>query len=215
MADEIAGELGELIKKGRELLDELASEDEDGWIDYGAVEPYEDWLYGVGHLLLTAEGPESGHFADFRRILNTQRNPVGVKTSVFRDTFDLVLSVFEEWSCGTLKKFEDIVAATILDSLLDQADGYRKSNRTVESSVLAGAVLEHAVGRISAKNGLRMEVESLSKAAAALADSAVLGQDGDRRLAVLLELRKSGQALEGEDLDGLIDNTRKLVEEFV
>ena len=38
MSDEITSELAELIKKGRELVDDLPSLDDHGWIDHGDVD---------------------------------------------------------------------------------------------------------------------------------------------------------------------------------
>jgi hypothetical protein len=220
MSDEITSELAGLIKKGRELVDDLSSLDDDGWIDLGDVDHYQEWLAAAGHLLLATEGPESKHFLGYRKIVNSQRNPVGVQTSVFRGVFDLMLTVFEDWSCGALRKFEDIVAATILDSLLDQADGYRTADRTLESSVLARAVFEHAVVRIGAKHGLKAESEGLGNLARTLVDSPILSDEGTARLEELLTIRKrvstaDPHGMAGAELEGLIDSTRKLVEEFV
>jgi hypothetical protein len=220
MSDEITARLADLIKTGRELLDDVASQDDAAWIDFGEVTIYESWLVSAGQLLLTTVGPESEQFGRFREIVNSQRNPSGVKTYVVRQAFDLMLSVYEEWTCGSLRMFEDIVAAQILDDLLDQAGDYRYPERRVESSALACAVLEHVMRRIAARNRIEFRGKTLEALADELAGSSVLDEEASRRLKESLAVRTRAsaadrKAIRRDDVEGLIANTRKLVERFV
>jgi hypothetical protein len=219
MPEDITAKLANLVKDGRDLVDELASQDDDSWIDFGDVRIYETWLGTTGQLLLSIGGPQSEHFVKFREIIDSQRNPVGVKTYVVRRVFDLVLAVFEEWSCGSLQKFEDIVAAPILDDLLDQADRYRSSDRKIESLALTCAVVEHTLRRIASKNRIRSAGKSLQALADELVSSTAFDEQARSRLKESLTVcchasSTDWDAIEPDDLVGLIAESRKLVEEF-
>ena len=220
MSDAITSRLAELVKDGRELVDDLVDQQDDDWVDDGDVAIYETWLAASGQLLLNVEGPESASFGNFRQIINAQRNPVGVKTFVIRQVFDLVLSVFEEWSCGSLRRFEDIVAAPILDDLLDQAERYRGNDRKTESSAVACAVFEQVLRRIAARNGVPRSGKQLQALADEVCRVDTVDEQAARRLQRSVAVHGNAAAarwddVADEDIAGLIADTRQLVQDYI
>jgi hypothetical protein len=220
MSDAITSRLAELVKDGRELVDDLVDQQDDTWVDDGDVAIYESWLAASGQLLLNIEGPESASFGKFRQIINSQHNPVGVKTFVVRQVFDLMLGVFEEWSCGVLRRYEDIVAAPILDDLLDLAERYRADDRRAEASALACAVFEQALRRIAARNGISRSDKKLPALADEVArvdaiDDRAAGRL-QRSVAVHENVREARwNDVADEDIAGLIADTRQLVQDHI
>jgi len=71
MTEDATEKLAELVRSGRELLDELTGQDDEAWIDFGDVDLYETWLGSAGQLLLTICGPQSEVFGSFRDIVNS------------------------------------------------------------------------------------------------------------------------------------------------
>jgi hypothetical protein len=216
MTEDAPEKLAELIRNGRELVDELSGQDAGGWVDFGEVDPYERWLGSTGQLLLTLGGPQSEIFGRFRDIVNEQRNPVGVQVGVVRKVFDLVLAVFEEVSCGSLRRFEDIVAAPILDDLLDEAERHREGERKLETMALVSAVLEHTLKRLCAQHHIDRSGKSLQALAEELAESPAFGEQSAQwlRSAVAICSRSSTEqrlALASRELTAAIDDTRRLV----
>jgi len=216
MTEDAPEKLAELIRSGRELVDEIARQEDDDWIDFGEVDAYETWLGSTGQLLLTLGGPQSEIFGRFRDILNEQRNPVGVQVVIFRKVFDLVVAVFEEISCGSLRRFEDIVASPILDDLLDEAERHRENERKLETMALVSAVLEHTLKRLCAQHHIDRSGKSLQSMAEDLANAPAFGEESASwlRSAVAVCSRSTTEqrlALGSGELTGVIDHTRRLV----
>ncbi len=220
MSDAITSKLADLVKNGRELVDDLVDQQDDAWVDDGDVAIFESWLAASGQLLLNVEGPESASFGTFRKIINSQLNPVGVKTFVVRQVFDLVLSVFEEWSCGSLRRFEDIVAAPILDDLLDRAERYSGDHRKAESSALACAVFEQALRRIAARNGVSPSGKQLSTLVDEVSRVDAVDEQAAARLQRSVTVHGNAVAARWDDvadadIAGLITDTRQLVKDYI
>ena len=137
-----------------------------------------------------------------------------------RRVFDLVLSVLESWSTGSLRRYEDMVAAPILDDLLDQAADLRSEERNMEAAAVARAVFEQALRRIAANCNLQVTGRSLEEVAGELiaidqADD-TLGTRLRESLATRDRIATADWSEVGADrLDDLIVDTRDLVSQFI
>jgi len=220
MAEDVSSRLTGLIKKGEELIDDLEGQGDDAWIDDAAVATFQTWVVAAGDLLLVLGGPQSDHFSDFRKIVFSQRNPVGLKTYVVRRTFELLLGVLEEWSKGELKKYEDIVAATVFDDFLDDAETHHDAGHKAESAALAAAVFGHALRAIAGNHGVVTARRSVSEVVAALTEQGVFDAARGAEVQGYARLQSDVVSARASEIDAaaigdLIDGTRKLLQEFM
>ncbi len=216
MADEITARLAALVKRGRELVDGLESDADDGWIDDADVALYESWLASVGNLILAIGGAESAPFVEYRRIVTSQLNPAGLKTYVVRQTFDIVLGVYEQWSQGAVRRLEDIIAATTFDGFVDAAAAHRDAGHDAEAAAIAGSVLDHALRRIASCNGVAVS-GSLVDLTASLTAAGVFETAQGERFGEFAgrqdRAARSGWA--DVETDGLVEATRGLIEGYL
>jgi len=110
LVNEMGTRLATLVREGQELIEELAPQDDDDWVDDSEVVVYQKWLASVGNAFLLTGGADSAYVDQFREIVNSQKNPAGLMVYVVRKVFGLLLSALEESTHGTLKMVEAIVA---------------------------------------------------------------------------------------------------------
>lgn len=220
MRELISSRLAALVKQGEELIDALATQGDDDWVDDSEVTSYETWLASVGNLFHVIGGSDSHYFVRFRDIVTTQKNPAGVKVFVARRVFGVLLSALEEWSQGTLQKVEEIFAAAAFDDLLDDAVRFLEQDRRVESCTLSITVLEHAVKRIGLKHHLRPAEPGFDGMVDALTKSDQTGEAERELLAACVGLRRRLE-LEGwaeadpSDVEAVTRCTRRLIEQYL
>jgi hypothetical protein len=139
---------------------------------------------------------------------------------VVRRVYGLLLSTLEEWSQGTLQRVEDVFTAAAFDDLLDDADRFRRDRRHLESCVLSVTVLEHALRRIAAKQGVMAGQRDFDALVTALEDCASTGDAERELLAECSGLRRRidqrgwADAAAG-DIEAFTSCTRRLIEQFL
>ncbi len=219
MREEIGNRLSSLVKEGGELVDGLKSQDDDAWVDDAEIPIYQSWLTASGNLLLAIGGTEFDYFQRLRDIVTTQKNPAGLQIFVVRRAYELLLSALEDLTEGTVRVFEDIVAATLLDDFLDRAARYHDAGRTMESAALASTVFEHVLRRIGTKRGKRFTDKILEPSIANLVAAGLFNDDEGQQVtayAVIHDRTVAGDAgIESAEVESLIAGTRALIQDFI
>jgi hypothetical protein len=220
MRGEIGTRLAALVREGTELVDDLAGQDDDHWVDDAEVVVHQKWLASVGNALLLTGGADSSYVSQFREVVNSQKNPAGLMVYVVRKVFGLLLSVLEEWSHGTLKMVESIVTPAVFDDMLDEAAGLEGAGRMLESTVLASSVLRLTLKKVAIRHKQRVIDKTPAELLAALTKASVFNQRQHERLTAGLVVGDAGSSkgwdtIETAELEELIETTRKLVSGFL
>jgi uncharacterized protein YutE (UPF0331/DUF86 family) len=132
----------------------------------------------------------------------------------------LLNSAYDEWQYGLLKDIQYIVAAETFDDFLDHAASYHKSNKVIESSVLASSVLEDTIKKIANRNGLQGEGKSLEPLIDELARENVFTAVKAKRVKSYAGVRNHALHAEWDKIDirdvgEMIRGIRELVENYL
>jgi hypothetical protein len=136
---------------------------------------------------------------------------------VIQKLLGLLDSVLEEIQRGLLRKAEYIFIASTFDDFLDHASEYHKANKKIESSVLASAVFEDSVRKLSAKNALKESGVALDALIADLVKMGVLTAVKAKKIKGYSAIRNKALHAQWDDFDirdvgDMIKGTREILE---
>jgi hypothetical protein len=154
-----------LVADGEQLVRRLPSDSHglDYWVPSRSVAEYHAWLSAVANLVDLVTTPQSSYRGQVQKILAHENMATGIPTVVVQQLFGLLQAASADWSAGTLRRIEYIVAASTFDDFLDHAGVYHKGGKKIEASVLASAVLEDAIKKIAARNTITTSGQSLEQ----------------------------------------------------
>jgi uncharacterized protein YutE (UPF0331/DUF86 family) len=136
---------------------------------------------------------------------------------VIQKLLGLLDSVLEEIQRGLLRKAEYIFIASTFDDFLDHASEYHKANKKIGSSVLASAVFEDSVRKLSAKNALKESGVALDALIADLVKMGVLTAVKAKKIKGYSAIRNKALHAQWDDFDirdvgDMIKGTREILE---
>lgn len=158
--------------------------------------------------------------AELDRLMSNEQLTGGIPITVAEKVLGLLHSVQLEAQAGLLMKLEDQVVATAFDDFLDHAAEYHKSGKVKEAAVLASAVLEDTIKRISSKSGVSSASQSLDPLIDELAKAGVFSPVKAKRVKSYAAIRNHALHAEWDKLDikdigAQISGIRELLDEHL
>lgn len=223
MKETISKRFDTLIEEGRRLEETIRGSLLRGpseMLDSRRITEYQSFLASSSNLIKSISRPASPFYEQVDSILQHERLERGVPIVVFRKILGLLISAKKEWDYGLMRQIEYLFVAETLDDFLDHADSCHKGNKKIESAVLASAVLEDTIKRISRKNGMDPRGLQLEQQVNELVKADVFTPVKAKRVQIFLDVRDSVSRAEWDDFDlrdvgQLINETRELILEFL
>ncbi|MBX9901021.1 MAG: hypothetical protein K2Y28_09590 [Burkholderiaceae bacterium] len=180
----------------------------------------QSWLSSAANAIQQVAPDGSFFRLELDRLMANDQLKGGIPISTIEKLLGLLQSVKLEAEGGLLVKLEDQVVATAFDDFLDQASQYHKSGKIKEAAVLASAVLEDTVKRISVKAGLDPKSLSLEPLIDALAKLSVFTPVKAKRVKSYAAIRNHALHAEWAQLDlkdvgAQISGLRELLDEHL
>lgn len=167
MKDLIASQFAALVAEGDVLVRRLPRGESGHGLEYYAdsdrVPEYQAWFSRSANLLRTV-APAGSHYPEqFQALLTHENMKHGIVSVAVQQAHGVLIAAQKDWSDGLLRRIEYLLAAATFDDFLSHAEVYHKGGKKTESAVLASAVLEDAIKKIAAKNGLDPDGQSLEQ----------------------------------------------------
>lgn len=142
----------ELMKKAQEVESTRRKEflDEDIFEEYVDSEKYHEWAISVMNLLLRVFGKQSPHYVFFL----TNHGVFKGWAAEFENCRGIFKSAKEDYEGGYTFKLRSLVAAEILDDVMEQASELFKSGYKDPACVLVGVALENALKDLCTREGI-------------------------------------------------------------
>lgn len=222
MQDQIKNRFESLISQGDKLIQKLPPYEGgyDFWVENRFISEYHSWLSSVSNLLFVVAMEGSYYFDECNRLMTHKDMKDGIPTGIVTKMYGLLSSAYDEWNHGLLRKIEYVIQAATFDDFLDYAAMYHKGNKKIESSVLASAVLEDTLKKISAKNNLSTSSLSLETIIDNLVKANVLTLVKGKRIKSYSGVRNHALHAEWEkfdikDVGELINGLRNLIDDYL
>jgi uncharacterized protein YutE (UPF0331/DUF86 family) len=221
MKEIISKRFQNLIDEGKQLIQKIPPHEYGGGnLAYYAAsrdrDQFQAWISSVSNLIDIVVPSKSNYREELERLLTHRDMSIGVPSLVVQRLYGLLLSAQKEWESGLLKKIIFIIAAETFDDFLDKAAEYHKSNKSIEASILASAVLEDSMKKIAIKNNVPLSGQSLELLIDELVKAEVLTSIKAKRLKAAAGIRNHALHAEWEKFDikdtgALIQTVRDLI----
>jgi hypothetical protein len=217
MKEVIEQRFNELIQQGIPLTNRAGN---DYWIPESSIPLFQTWLSSAVNLIQMVSPKQSYHYIEANRIMKHQHIDQGLPLVVFQRMLGLLTSANEEWKRGILKDIEYIVAAETFDDFLDHAANYHKGNKKIESAIMASAVLEDTIKKISTKNNIDTKGVSLEPLVENLVAVGIFNTVKGKRVKAYAGTRNKALHAEWEEFDirdigEMIKGIRELIEDYL
>jgi hypothetical protein len=120
-----------------------------------SIPKYQAWLSSVTNLLHIIAYQQSPFAKECDHLMSDERFKNGVPSDIVLKMYGLLEAANKELEQGLLQRIEYVFVAATFDDFLDHATFYHKGNKTIESSVLASAVLEDTAKKIASKHSIQ------------------------------------------------------------
>lgn len=223
MKEAISKRFDALIEEGKRLEESIRGSLLRGpseMLDNHRVAEYQAFISSSANLIKSISRPASPYYEQIDSILQHEHLAWGVPIVVFQKVLGLLISAKYDWDYGLIRQIEYLFVAETFDDFLDHADSYRNGNKKIEAAIIASAVLEDTIKRISRKNGVNPRGLLLERLIEELIEANVFTPVKAKRVQSFLDVRNSVLRAEWDDFDirdvgQLINETRELIMEFL
>jgi hypothetical protein len=220
LADDLYARLESLVASGKALISRRQIQREYGpeyWVDTTLVSEAQSWIASSANLISHVALSGSYFVAETDRITKDDELRRGASWTLLLKMQGLLVALREEAAHGLLGKIEYTIVATTFDDFLDHAADFHKGNKVREAGVLASIVLEDALKKIAAKNGLTPAGMTLEPLIDDLTKAGVFTSVKAKRIKGYASVRNSALHAEWEkfdirDVGEVISGTRELLE---
>ena len=212
----------ELIAKGRQIVAQIGYFQGSPcyWYRDEEIADIQAWIASVGNFFRLTASPDTYFYQECNRILEDTDLRRGVPFHTVQKLLGLLQSIKLEIERGLLKKAEYLFIATTFDDFLDHASTYHKGGKKIESAVLASAVFEDTIRKISQKNEFSEKGESLETIIDKLTKKNIFTPVKAKRIKGYSAIRNKALHAQWDDFDirdvgELIKGTRELIETYL
>ena len=212
----------ELITKGLQLVAQIRyfKGSPHYWYRDEEIADIQSWIASVGNYFRLTASPDTYFYQECNRILEDPDLRRGVPFHIVQKLLGLLQSIKTEIERGLLKKAEYLFIATTFDDFLDHASTYHKGGKKIESAVLASAVFEDTIRKISQKNELSEKGKSLETIIDELTEKNIFTPVKAKRIKGYSAIRNKALHAQWDDFDirdvgELIKGTRELIETYL
>jgi hypothetical protein len=216
---ELEARCSELISRGRTLLGRIRYYQgaANYWFEPQYVPELQQWIASAANLMRLVAVPDSYFTQECNRVVEDDQLKGGVPHHSILKLVGLLESVREELAAGLMRKAEYVFVATTFDDFLDHAGEYHKAGKKIESAVLAGAVFEDAIRRITRKNQIDEPGRNVELLIDDLVKKGVLTAIKAKRAKAFAGIRNKALHAQWDDFDirdigEMIAGTRELIE---
>ena len=216
----------ELIQRGKDLLArgnaligriERYEGDPSYWYSTDQIAEVQSWVSSVTNLATLICEPNSYFYKEIISVSEHNDLATGAPYWAVQKLSGILSSLSEEIEHGLLKKAEYIFAATTFDDFLDHASEYHKSNKKIESAVLASAVFEDTIRKIAKKNETQETSNSIESLIDNLVKENIFTSVKAKRIKSFAAVRNKALHAKWDEFDikdvgELIKGTRDLIE---
>lgn len=190
------------------------------WVHDSSIPLFQTWLSSAVNLVQMISPKQSYHFNECNNIMQHEHLSQGIPIIVYQRMYGLLASANEEWKRGILKDIQYIVAAETFDDFLDHASDYHKSNKKVESSILASSVLEDTIKKIALKNNILSKGISLEPLIESIINADIFTSVKGKRVKAYSGIRNKALHAEWDEFDirdigEMIKGIRELIENYL
>ena len=222
MKEQIEKRFESLIQLGQRLISQMPRNEygsHEYWVDSNRLTEYHSWIYSVNNFLNFLSKANSIYANEMASLLETKEVKGDVASDSVKKIFGLLNSAFNEWKEGFLERIEFIIAAETFDDFLDHSEDYHKSNKKVEASVLASAVLEDTLKKIALKNSVSQN-QSLEPLIDELTSNNVFTPVKAKKFKSYVGIRNSAlharwDEFDIKDVGYLIKGIKELIEDYL
>jgi len=213
---------GELIAKGNQIVAQIRyfQGRPSYWYRSEEIADIQSWIASVGNFFRLTASPDTYFYQECKRILEDPNLRRGVPFHIVQKLLGLLQSIKIEIERDLLKKAEYIFIATTFDDFLDHALTYHKGGKKIESAVLASAVFEDTIRKISQKNELSEKGKSLETIIDELTKMNIFTPVKAKRIKGYSAIRNKALHAQWDDFDirdvgELIKGIRELIETYL
>lgn len=125
------------------------------WFDRTQIPELQKCITSIYHMIQRLAEPSSIYLSEFDKIIIHRDVSNGdVSYKVFQRIIGLFDSFLDNLKDGSLRKIEYEYISLTFDDFLDHASDFHKSNKPMESAILASIVYEDAMRKLAEKYGL-------------------------------------------------------------
>ncbi len=219
MTPDLDSRCQELLIHGRTLASRIRVHRglPNSWFRAEDVPALQAWIGSVANFMRLCATPESYFLQECARIVEDKLLAHGVPYHTAQKLLGLLESVAEEMRHGLMRKAEYVFVASTFDDFLEHATEYHKSGKKIESAVLASAVFEDAVRRLSRKMNIEQAGRSLDNLIDDLSKAGAVTPVKAKRWKSYAGARNSALHAQWDDFDirdvgEMIKGTREIIE---
>jgi len=222
MKEQIEKRFENLIQLGQQLINQIRRNEygtHEYWVDSNKLTAYHSWIYSVNNFLNFLSKANSLYSSEMATLLETKDVKGDVSSDVVKKIYGLLNSAFIEWKEGFLERIEYIIAAETFDDFLTHSEDYHKSNKKIEASVLASAVLEDTLKKIALKNSISQN-QSLEPLIDELTKNNIFTPVKAKKYKSYVGIRNSSlharwDEFDIKDVGYLIKGVKELIEDYI
>jgi hypothetical protein len=220
MQQKISDRLQELLDEGKRLLARLprgTGGDLGYFVSGRVISECQSWIASCGNIIENTAPAGSAIATECGMLLKGSLLREAITAPGIQRLYGLLEATKREWDSGLLARIEYVVVAATLDDFLDYAAEYHRGNMKNEAAVLASAVLENTVKRLSIKSELDTRGKSLEECVDLLVKAGALTLVKAKRVKSYAGVRNHALHAEWDEFDirdvgQMIEGVRELVE---
>ncbi len=209
----------ELLTRGKELAKRIRIYEgrANFWHSDKDIQELRAWIASTANFFRLIATSETFFHQECARAVEDPQLLGGVPHHAVQKLVGLLQSAAEEMKAGLMRKAEYVFVATTFDEFLEHATEYHKAGKKTESSILASAVFEDTVRKLSERHGIAESGRPLETIIDDLAKKGALTPVKAKRVKGFGAVRNKALHAQWDEFDirdvgDLISGTRELIE---